>query len=410
MALSFSVRTRFLVLWLCLACLCSFFFMVGCQAQLPQGTRGDQGVQQPKEAQQTQGAQEPKGAQESLQTKETQQAQQPKEDFSMALSYLKTTQDPQVIYLAGGCFWGMEAYFKQIPGVLQTQVGYANGTTDDTTYERVPVTDHAETVELTYDAYHLSLPEILAHYLRVVDPLSLNRQGNDQGRQYRTGIYYLPDTPAESIPLIKDVLDKTAEKLGQPVAIELAPLKNFVVAEDYHQDYLEKNPRGYCHVDLSLADKPLDPKWANYKKPDQETLRQQLTPDQYAITQEEGTDPPFSHPYDKLDEPGIYVDIVSGEPLFSSRDKFDGGCGWPSFSRPIRSQNVHYKVDHRLPGMDRVEVKSQAAQSHLGHVFDDGPSEKGQLRYCIDGSALRFIPLSKMKEEGYEAYIADVTP
>lgn len=312
------------------------------------------------------------------------------------------------IYLAGGCFWGVEAYFKRVSGVINTRVGYANGKTEDTSYYRLNESDHAETVEVTYDAYHLSLQEVLAHYFRLVDPTSVNKQGNDVGRQYRTGIYYPKDMEAGKIEIIKKALDRLEDKIGEKVAIELAPLENFVEAEEDHQDYLDKHPMGYCHVNLGLADVPLDPVSAGFEKPSRKELKKALSPEAFEITQNQGTDAPFAHPYNELDEPGIYVDVVSGEPLFSSKDKFDGGCGWPSFSKPIRSQNVDYHKDSSLFTGDRIEVRSKGADSHLGHVFDDGREDMGNLRYCIDGSALRFIPLSKMEEEGYGDYIGDV--
>ncbi|WP_288554938.1 peptide-methionine (R)-S-oxide reductase MsrB [uncultured Levyella sp.] len=309
------------------------------------------------------------------------------------------------IYLAGGCFWGVQGYFRQLNGVLKTEVGYANGNTTETNYEKVKLTDHAETVKITYAPHRISLEELLDHYYRIVDPLSVNRQGNDVGRQYRTGIYVPQDAVFGTLEKIENVLASWSKKLGKPVAIEAAPLKNWVKAEDYHQDYLEKNPNGYCHLDLTLATKPLSDGFEEFKKPDPETLRQTLTPAQYHITQEQGTDVPHAHPYDQKFEPGLYVDIVSGEPLFSSRDKFDAGCGWPSFSKPIRTDQLSEHRDTSIPGRARVEVRSRHADSHLGHVFEDGPLALGGLRYCIDGSALRFIPLEKMEEEGYGAWI-----
>lgn len=308
------------------------------------------------------------------------------------------------LYLAGGCFWGVEGYFKRIHGVLSTEVGYANGKQAATSYHELSRTDHAETVKITFNEHILSLEELLAHYFRIIDPTSINRQGNDRGRQYRTGIYYDESLPEDGIGRIRRSLEALEGRIREKVAVELYPLKNWVRAEDAHQGYLDKNPGGYCHINLDLAERPLDEDFVGYQKPDDETLRERLGPKEYHITQEEGTDPPFTHPYDKLDEPGIYVDVVSGQPLFSSRNKFDGGCGWPSFSKPILQESVAYRQDHRL-FMERTEVRSAHADSHLGHVFNDGPQSLGGLRYCIDGSALRFIPLSRMEEEGYGKWI-----
>ena len=289
------------------------------------------------------------------------------------------TQKRETLYLAGGCFWGVEGYFQRIPGVLDTEVGYANGNREATTYHELKTTDHAETVQITYDRHILSLDELLDHYFRIVDPTSINRQGNDRGRQYRTGIYYPKNTSPEDVEHLKRRLQYLSEQLSAPVAIELGPLNNWVVAEENHQDYLKKNPSGYCHIDLHLAEIPLNTQYADYQKPDEETLRKTLTPAQYHITQEQGTDVPHAHPLDQKFEPGLYVDIVSGEPLFSSRDKFDAGCGWPSFSKPVQTSSLQYKEDHSLP-RERMEVRSTRAQSHLGHVFDDGPTELGGLR------------------------------
>ncbi len=320
---------------------------------------------------------------------------------------LKTYPKLKKIYLAGGCFWGVQAYFKEIKGVVDTEAGYANGKTETTSYHFLKDTDHAETVKISYDINRLSIEELLEHYYRIIDPLSINRQGNDIGRQYRTGIYYEPDEDQEILDRIKNSLYFLEAELGAKVQIEFESLKNWIPAEEDHQDYLEKNPQGYCHIDLNLAYKPLSDRYDNYKKPDRKKLKESLSQEAYFVTQEDGTDPPFSHEYDKLDQRGIYVDIVSGQPLFSSRDKFDGGCGWPSFSKTIEDGTVKYKIDRKL-FRERTEVRSSAADSHLGHVFDDGPKEKGGLRYCIDGSALKFIPYDDMEEAGYGAWMVFV--
>lgn len=301
------------------------------------------------------------------------------------------------IYLAGGCFWGVEGYFKQLNGVAKTDVGYANGENNKTSYKELSKTNHAETLHLVYDESIISLNEILRHYFRIIDPTSLNKQGNDIGTQYRTGIYY---TDENSVNEILEFIQNEQKNYDKKIAIEVEPIRNYVLAEEYHQDYLDKNPNGYCHVDLSLAKKPLEKK---YTKPNQEELIKKLSKEAYEVTQNGATEMPFSSKFDKFDEKGIYVDIVSGEPLFSSSDKFDAGCGWPSFSKPINAKMIteHKDLSH---GMRRVEVRSLNANSHLGHVFDDGPRDKGGLRYCINGAALEFIPLDKMKEKGYTEY------
>ena len=250
----------------------------------------------------------------------------------------------RTIYLAGGCFWGLEAYFQRIDGVVDAVSGYANGKTKNPSYEDVSYRDtgHAETVKVTYDADKLSLDDILQYYFRVVDPTSLNKQGNDIGTQYRSGVYYTD--PAEKA-VIAAALKREQQKYQQPLVVENEPLQNFYDAEEYHQDYLIKNPNGYCHIDIRKADEPLPGKTkaapqgkgfdaATYKKPSAAELKRLLTEEQYQVTQNSATEYAFSHEYDHLFKPGIYVDIVSGEPLFSSADKFDSGCGWPTLHPP----------------------------------------------------------------------------
>lgn len=278
------------------------------------------------------------------------------------------------IYLAAGCFWGTQAYFKKIDGVVNTKVGYANGKTEDTDYTRVSNTDHAETLMVEYDEKRISLRKILLHYFRIIDPTSVNRQGEDVGRQYRTGIYYTDENDKD---MIDNVYRYYEDKFGG-IVVEVKPLQNFILAEDYHQDYLDKNPNGYCHIDLSLLN---------------------LDEESYSIMKENNTERPFSSELNKENRDGIYVDKQTKEPLFSSKDKFDAGCGWPSFRKPI-GDSVDYLEDHSY-GMDRVEVRSKSGDNHLGHVFNE---EQG-LRYCINGKSLEFIPYEDMKKRGYEEYM-----
>lgn len=303
------------------------------------------------------------------------------------------------IYLAGGCFWGIEAYMERIYGVADAINGYANGKTQNPKYEDLLYRNsgHAETVEVTYDPAKVSLEKLLYDYLKVVDPTSMNKQGNDRGTQYRTGVYY---TDEKEKKVIQSVLEKEQQKYTDKIVVEVLPLENFAKAEEYHQNYLEKNPNGYCHIDLSLASEGIiDPK--KYLKPSDEELKKKLTDVQYRVTQKNDTEHAFSNEYWDNKEQGIYVDVATGEPLFSSKDKFDSGCGWPSFSKPIEKNVVTYQEDNSY-NMSRVEVRSRSGNSHLGHVFEDGPKELGGLRYCINSASIRFIPLDKMKEEGYE--------
>ena len=318
-------------------------------------------------------------------------------------------KDQKEIYFAGGCFWGTEHFLKQIRGVESTQAGYANGNSANPTYKPVcsGKTNFAETVKVTYNPQEVELPLLIDLYFKTIDPTSVNRQGNDRGSQYRTGIYY---TDKSDLPTIQTAVEALAKNYSKPLAIEIKPLSNFYQAEDYHQDYLDKNPGGYCHIDpalFGLAKKANAPKTTAkpvYKKPDDATLRVKLTNEQYAVTQKSATEPAFHNEYWDEKRPGIYVDITTGEPLFISTDKFDSGCGWPSFTKPIDKTLVKENMD-TSHGMRRIEVRSKTGDAHLGHVFTDGPADKGGLRYCINSASLRFIPKEKMKEEGYGEYL-----
>ncbi len=303
------------------------------------------------------------------------------------------------IWLAGGCFWGVQAYFDRIPGVAFTSVGFANGNTENPSYEDVlrKNTGHAETIYVKYDPERIPLDELLDYYFLIIDPISINRQGNDVGTMYRTGIYF--KSPGD-ICIIDSVMKEQQENFAEKLAVEVLPLENYYEAEDYHQKYLEKNPNGYCHVsfDTLPTSSIIDP--SLYKKPSDSEIKEMLTPEQYNVTQLDGTERPFTGEYDKLYESGIYVDIVTGEPLFSSKDKFNSGSGWPSFTKPI-DPAVIIEVKDRSFGMVRIEARSRVGDSHLGHIFDDGPKDAGGLRYCINSASLKFIPLEEMDEQGY---------
>jgi len=302
------------------------------------------------------------------------------------------------IYLAGGCFWGVEAYFSKLPGIIHTDVGYANGKIQNPTYEQVSTgdTDFAETVLVEYNNKEISLPEILSHYFDIVDLTTLNRQAHDVGTQYRSGIYYETNQDRE---IIEKAIKDEQKKHKKPIVTEIKELKNFYEAEEYHQKYLDKNPGGYCHINLSKINS-----LEKYKKPSEEEFKKKLSEIQYKVTQKNATERPFSSEYDKNFDEGIYVDIVTREPLFSSTDKYDAGCGWPSFSKPISKIFVKENVDKSL-GMQRTEVRSNVGNSHLGHVFEDGPKDKGGHRYCINGAALKFIPKTQLQKEGYGEYL-----
>ena len=434
----------------------------------------------------------------------------------------------RIAYFAGGCFWGLERYFQAVDGVTDTTVGYAQSTVPNPTYEQVcsGVTDAAETVRVTFNPERVSLRTLALLFLEVIDPFSVDAQGPDHGRQYRTGMFYVdgkdgqhgseadsgdsadgskaraaakpgakagdqagtteqprpvvtrqmtaagtsslageaataaapaavtsptgaatvetaatevtgaaaaeatalsgPATtataettalsgPDGSIPALRSVaahatgnaqrdtyvaaLEQLVDRDPRRPAVLVEPLRNFYPAEERHQDYLEKNPGGYCHIPLA--------KIANVRQRQKYVERiWDLTLEQFAVTQRAATERPFVNAYDHTFEPGVYVDVVSGEPLFLSTDKFDSGCGWPAFSKPISADLLTEHEDDRIPGRPRIEVRTADTQIHLGHVFADGPADRGGLRYCMNSAALRFVPKSRMAEEGYGDLIA----
>ena len=310
------------------------------------------------------------------------------------------------LYFAGGCFWGTEHFFKQIRGVISTEVGYANGTLQHApSYEEVCSgnTGFAETVKIVYNPQVVDLKLLLELYFKTIDPTSLNKQGNDVGDQYRTGIYY---TDAGVKTTIDEAIAALAKNYKKPIVVEVSPLKNFYQAEEYHQDYLDKNPRGYCHIPTKLFEvaRKANPEPIKFKKPTEAEVRSRLTKEQYAVTQQNATETPFANEYWDEQREGIYVDITTGEPLFSSLDKFQSGCGWPSFAKPIDKKLIEEKEDKSYH-MTRTEVRSKLGDAHLGHVFDDGPKQLGGLRYCINSASLRFIPKEDMEKEGYGEYL-----
>ena len=318
-----------------------------------------------------------------------------------------SNETEHVIYLAGGCFWGIEQLMQSIPGVIDAQSGYANGTgAEDADYETIlgGNTGFRETVRVEYDPDQLSLDAILLAYFYVIDPTVQNQQGNDIGTQYQTGIYYTNDTAKETVERIADIERSRSEVFY----VEIGPLLNYYPAEEYHQNYLEKNPLGYCHIPTEemklFSQLRIDP--GDYRKPAAEVIRNALTREQYAVTQENDTEYAFQNEFWDHYAKGIYVDIVTGEPLFSSTDKYESSCGWPAFTKPIEEPAVVEIEDHSH-GMQRIEVRSRAGNSHLGHVFTNDPESPNGIRYCINSASLRFIPYDRMEAEGY-GYLKDL--
>lgn len=319
------------------------------------------------------------------------------EVFTMDFS----NEPENVIYLAGGCFWGIEHLMASIPGVIDAESGYANGRNpEDANYQTICSRDTGfrETVRVEYDPGQVSLDALLMAYFYVIDPTVQNRQGNDIGTQYQTGVYYTNDAAKETVERIAAI-----ERSRSPeFHVEIGPLLNYYPAEEYHQNYLANNPYGYCHIPMEeirlFSSLRIDP--GDYQKPAEEAIRDKLTAEQYYVTQESGTEYAFHNEFWNQFEKGIYVDIVTGEPLFSSTDKFESSCGWPAFSKPIEEPSIVEILD-TSHGMIRTEVRSRAGNSHLGHVFENDPESPNGVRYCINSAALRFVPYARMESEGY---------